>query len=232
VARIYVETLIKAPMDELWAATQDPAQHQRWDLRFTEIALLPAVGPDEPQSFTYALAIGPRRRPWLRIAGVGQSLGERSRPDGTRTSALGFRSLDRRSLLEHGRGWWRYVPIDEGTRFITGYDYTPGWGAAGPAVDRLFRPLVGWATAWSFDRLRLWLDHGVSPKRSLLLAGTDLLARIVVAATVKPRVLGLAVAAAAPALPGAPRARRCLRSPRVAADPFAQAPANVARVAP
>jgi hypothetical protein len=30
----------------------------------------------------------------------------------------------------------------------------------------VFRPLIGWATAWSFDRLRLWLERGVDPERS------------------------------------------------------------------
>jgi uncharacterized membrane protein YphA (DoxX/SURF4 family) len=30
----------------------------------------------------------------------------------------------------------------------------------------MFRPLFGWATAWSFDRLRLWLEDGVAPERS------------------------------------------------------------------
>ena len=33
--------------------------------------------------------------------------------------------------------------------------------------DRLmFRPLMGWATAWSFDRLRLWLEEGITPDRA------------------------------------------------------------------
>ena len=31
----------------------------------------------------------------------------------------------------------------------------------------MFRPLIGWATAWSFDRLRLWLEDGVDPATSL-----------------------------------------------------------------
>ena len=27
-------------------------------------------------------------------------------------------------------------------------------------------PLMGWATAWSFDRLRLWLEEGIDPATS------------------------------------------------------------------
>ena len=32
---IYVEILVRAPMDALWAHTQTPALHERWDLRFS-----------------------------------------------------------------------------------------------------------------------------------------------------------------------------------------------------
>jgi hypothetical protein len=46
--------------------------------------------------------------------------------------------------------------------FITGYDYAPNWGV----LDRLgVRRLVGWMTAWSFDRLRMWAETGVEPER-------------------------------------------------------------------
>ena len=34
---IYVETSIAAPPDAVWNATQDPAEHVRWDVRFTRI---------------------------------------------------------------------------------------------------------------------------------------------------------------------------------------------------
>ena len=38
----------------------------------------------------------------------------------------------------------------------------------GALFDRLiFRPLMGWATAWSFDRLRLWLEQDVAPEQAL-----------------------------------------------------------------
>jgi Domain of unknown function (DUF4166) len=60
------------------------------------------------------------------------------------------------------------VPVEDGVRFITQYDYETRWGAAGGALDRAaFRPLLGWATAWSFDRLRLWLEDGIPPEESL-----------------------------------------------------------------
>lgn len=34
----------------------------------------------------------------------------------------------------------------------------------GALIDRIaFRPILGWATAWSFDRLRRWLENGHDP---------------------------------------------------------------------
>ena len=38
---IYVEILVRAPMDDLWAHTQTPALHEKWDLRFSRIRYLP-----------------------------------------------------------------------------------------------------------------------------------------------------------------------------------------------
>ncbi|HJP76705.1 MAG TPA: hypothetical protein VJ914_20715 [Pseudonocardiaceae bacterium] len=32
--QLFVETLIRCDLDALWQRTQNPADHQRWDLRF------------------------------------------------------------------------------------------------------------------------------------------------------------------------------------------------------
>lgn len=159
---IYVESRMRVPMEKLWDATQDPAQHQRWDVRFGSITYLPKVD-GEPQRFTYATTVAPG----VTVGGTGESLGERDRPDGTRWSGLKFWATDRRSIIDAGAGYWRYVPTDDGIRFLTRYDYRPRWGRLGEFVDRaVFRPAFGWATAWSFDRLRLWLEEGIPPERS------------------------------------------------------------------
>ena len=56
------------------------------------------------------------------------------------------------------------MPTRDGIRFLTWYDYRTRFGTAGALFDRVaFRPLIGWATAWSFDRLRLWLEEGIDP---------------------------------------------------------------------
>jgi hypothetical protein len=82
-------------------------------------------------------------------------------------------------LIEEGSGYWRYVPTPGGVRFLTWYDYRTRFGAAGSLIDRLvFRPLIGWATAWSFDRLRLWVDRGVPPGMSMRMASIHALARL------------------------------------------------------
>jgi hypothetical protein len=159
---IYVERLIAAPIEALWSATQKPDVHERWDLRFTEIRYLPREKETEAQRFLYATRIGFG----LRIAGEGESVGQADR-GGDRTSSLRFWSDDRKSLIRTGSGYWRYAPTERGIRFITQYDYETRFGAAGRALDLVFRPLLGWATAWSFDRLRLWLERDAEPGATL-----------------------------------------------------------------
>jgi hypothetical protein len=159
---VYVESRINAPIERLWEATQQPEQHQRWDLRFGTITYLPRTD-GEAQRFTYATTVAPG----VTVAGTGESLGDRDRPDGTRRSGLKFCAADRRSIIDAGAGYWRYIPTDDGVRFLTRYDYRPRWGRIGELIDRwVFRPIFGWATAWSFDRLRLWLEDGTPPERT------------------------------------------------------------------
>lgn len=230
--QIYVETRVHADLDVLWQRTQDAAQHTRWDVRFHEITDLAPRVEGEPKGFTYALHLPSPSLRLRTVAGTGVSVGERWRPDGSCTSALRFSSPDPLSLIRSGSGWWRYVPTegpdapDAGVRFLTGYDYEPGWGAAGRLVDRVvFRRLLGWGTAWSFDRLRIWLEDDVPPEAALrrALADAGVRAGVVVLAAVavrrSPRRSALPAAAAllaalrTPAPAGVPRAGRCLRRP-------------------
>lgn len=172
---IYVEILIRAPLDKLWAYTQTPELHERWDLRFSKIDYLPRESPAEPQRFRYHTRIGLG----LQIAGVGESVGERNLADGSHSSALRFSSADPRSIIREGSGYWQYIPIAEGIRFITWYEYNTRFGTAGALFDRfIFQPLMGWATAWSFDRLRLWLEEGIHPKQAVRQTLVHTVARI------------------------------------------------------
>ena len=159
-APIYVEIDIRTTMTELCRSTQTPRPHARWDLRFTDIPYLPRPDPAAPQRFLYATRIGFGRR----ICGQGETVGTREDAAGMRTSALRFWSDDPASLIRTGAGYWQYIPREDGIRFLTRYDYDTRFGLPGRLFDRaIFRPLLGWATAWSFDRLRLWLEEGLDP---------------------------------------------------------------------
>jgi len=170
---LYVEARIRCPLEALWQHTQQPELHQQWYLRFTEITYLPRPEETAPQQFLYATRIGFG----LGVAGRGESLGTRDK-NGERTSILKFWSDEWVSLIREGAGFWKYVPTDDGLRFFTKYDYQTRFGGVGQWLDSLaFRPLIGWATAWSFDCLRLWLETGQRPALSRRLALADWLTR-------------------------------------------------------
>jgi len=174
---IYVEIFVRASIEELWEKTQNPGLHQRWDLRFSEIEYLPRT-EGQPQRFLYVTRIGAG----VRIEGAGESSGEHDDASGQRTSALNFWSTDRKSLIETGSGYWKYIPCRNGITFLTWYDYRVRLGALGRVADRIgFRPLLGWATAWSFDRLRLWIENGIPPEVARRSAFTYAVSRLAVA---------------------------------------------------
>lgn len=171
---IWVETTIRAPLEEVWRRTQQPELHARWDLRFSEIDYLPKPSPEAPQRFLYRTRIGFG----LEIRGEGESTGERDAASGARVSALRFWSDETRSLIREGSGYWKYVPQGDGVRFLTVYDYTTRFGVAGRLLDRiLFRPLMAWATAWSFDRLRRWIEEDADPSAAARQALAHVIAR-------------------------------------------------------
>lgn len=172
---IYVETRIRAPLEAVWHATQDPQEHEKWDLRFTAIRYLPKTSPNHPQRFLYETRIGFG----LRVRGEGESTGEKA-SEYERTSALRFWSDSPISLIREGSGYWRYIALPDGTtRFLTWYDYETRFGVAGRLLDAaIFRPLMGRATAWGFDCLRLSLESGLEPREARLRFWADLFARL------------------------------------------------------
>src|SRR5213593_1517411 len=179
---IYVEILVRAPVDALWAHTQTPALHERWDLRFSKIDYSPRLGEGAAQRFRYTTRIGFG----LEVRGEGETSRQRALTDGSSTSALRFGSDAPLSIIRDGRGYWKYVPTSDGVRFLTWYDYRTRFGAAGAVFDRLlFRPLIGWATAWSFDRLRLWLEERVDPRVAVRQTLIHVAARMALAVCVR-----------------------------------------------
>ena len=200
---IRVSARIRADVATLWAYTQDTPRHERWDVRFGRIR------PTGEGAFTY-------RR--FGVAGTGTHRGDRDLPDGGATSALSFSCANPLSPIESGAGFWRYRPDGDGTRFETGYDYVARYRA----VDRAFRPLMAWGTAWSFDRLRLWVERGLAPEVTTAVALIDVALRCALVATTVlltltgsgsvagavVAALGVVLALVVPPFPWTPAARR------------------------
>ncbi|MGN4446177.1 DoxX-like family protein [Bacillus cereus group sp. MYBK79-1] len=157
---IYVSAEMNTTMERLWKYTQEPDIHTEWDARFTEISYVEKK-EGEPQKFLYKTKIGFG----LEIAGEGESIGEIRKETGERISSLKFWTDNKLSLIQIGRGYWKYTPCEEHIHFETQYDYDTRFGRIGNVIDfYIFRPLLGWATAWSFDALKLWIEKGLHPK--------------------------------------------------------------------
>ncbi len=157
---IYVEVPIQTEMDSVWEASQNPSLHEQWDLRFSSITYLPRE-EGQPQKFVYSRTVGPL----LKVEGWGKSVGTMHQENGTRSSSLHFGTDQWISPIREGRGYWNYVPQEDHVKFLTQYDYDVNFGKVGKWIDQFtFRPLIGWATALSFDVLKRWLEHGELPR--------------------------------------------------------------------
>lgn len=161
---IYVEIPIAANADKVWEMTQIPEYHEQWDHRFSSITYLPKKYEDEPQSFLYETKIGLG----LKVAGWGKSIGTHNKTDGSKTSSLHFGTEQKISPIREGKGYWQYIPKENETIFLTQYDYDVRYGSFGRLLDILFRPLMGWATALSFDVLKRWIEKGEMPRTQYL----------------------------------------------------------------
>ncbi|WP_223701229.1 DoxX-like family protein [Sutcliffiella deserti] len=157
---IYVEIPIEAEVDAVWGMTQKPEVHKQWDLRFSSITYLPKENADQPQSFLYETNIGFGQK----VAGWGKSIGTHNKTDGSKTSSLHFGTEQKISPIREGKGYWKYIPKENGTTFLTLYDYDTRFGPFGRFLDLLFRPIMGWATALSFDVLKRWIEKGEVPR--------------------------------------------------------------------
>lgn len=235
---IYVEVVIRSSIERVWQLSQDPDLHPRWDLRFSRIVPIDRNSRGH-ECFRYEFKL-----PFHTIHGTGTSQGHRHRSDGQATSVLKFDTSDALSPIGQGAGYWRYIPTGNGLRFITGYNYEPGMGPLGRLLDTPFiRPALGWATALSFDRLRIWAESDLNPRKSrnrwvidaaartcgLLTAGILILRPLEGRASTAAKVAGVGVALAAwlaPAHKTIPRAGRCLRQAPDAGT--ARAPAALA----
>lgn len=157
---IYVEIEVEDIIEKVWKYSQDPKLHEQWDLRFTSITYNDKLPDDDVQTFTYSTKL----IPGVQVTGWGESKGTHEKASGEKTSSLHFGTEQMISPIAEGKGYWKYIPHENGTTFLTQYDYQVRFGILGRLVDQLFRPLMGWGTALSFDVLKRWIEVGESPK--------------------------------------------------------------------
>ena len=124
---LYVETRLDVDMADLRAATQEPDEHERWDLRFTDIDYRPRPDESEPQRFDYAARVGFG----VGVEGHGESTGE-TRDGGVRTSALRFWSDDPTPSSRRGPATGSTSPRTAAS--ASSRDTTTGSGSAPPAA--------------------------------------------------------------------------------------------------
>jgi len=118
----------------------------------------------DDQHFRYKTNIGLG----LSINGIGVSRGESVKESGERSSSLEFFSEHPLSFIKQGSGYWKYKPDGDFVEFLTQYHYETKWGKTGDWVDRIFfRPLIGRATSWSFDALKIWLEKEIPPEETM-----------------------------------------------------------------
>ncbi|OLP63008.1 hypothetical protein BACPU_35710 [Bacillus pumilus] len=157
---VYVETEIHAPLEKVWEYTQNPKLHEQWDLRFSTISLN-GSRDEQPQSFLYEKQIGFG----MSITGTGAYRTKIMDDRDQRASSLQFKSSHPLSFMKEGAGYWKYIKTNDHIVFQTQFDYETKEGKGWKWADRfLFRPMIGFMTAFSFGSLKAWLEKGIHPR--------------------------------------------------------------------
>ncbi|WP_342468118.1 hypothetical protein NSS78_09620 [Bacillus sp. FSL W8-0920] len=157
---VYVETTIHAPIEKVWEYTQNPKLHEQWDLRFSTISLNEPQN-EQPQSFLYEKHLGFG----LNVTGTGAYRTRMMDERNERASSLHFKSSHPLSFIKEGSGYWKYMKTSDHIVFQTQFDYKTKEGKGWTWADRiLFRPMIGFMTAFSFGALKTWLEKGTHPR--------------------------------------------------------------------
>ncbi|WLP57885.1 hypothetical protein [Bacillus pumilus] len=157
---VYVETTIHAPIEKVWEYTQNPKLHEQWDLRFSTISLNEPQN-EQPQSFLYEKHLGFG----LSVTGTGAYRTRMMDERNERASSLHFKSSHPLSFINEGSGYWKYMKTSDHIVFQTQFDYKTKEGKGWTWADRiLFRPMIGFMTAFSFGALKTWLEKGTHPR--------------------------------------------------------------------
>ena len=149
--KIVVEVLVAAPLPLIWERSQNPEEHIKWDIRFSDIQYLDSCDEKGRPALLYRTKIG---------FGVSVSgFGYYAHNSNHEKSVFLFDSHDWKSLITKGRGIWLYEEQDGGTFFKTVFDYQTRMGFLGTVLDKVvFRPMFQIATEWGFETLRLWCE--------------------------------------------------------------------------
>ncbi|MES1036165.1 hypothetical protein [Bacillus pumilus] len=157
---VYVETTIHAPIEKVWEHTQNPKLHEQWDLRFSTISLNEPQN-EQPQSFLYEKHLGFG----LSVTGTGAYRTRMMDERNERASSLNFKSSHPLSFIKEGSGYWKYIKTIDHIVFQTQFDYKTKEGKGWTWADKiLFRPMIGFMTAFSFGALKTWLEKGTHPR--------------------------------------------------------------------
>jgi hypothetical protein len=155
-----VETTIHAPIEKVWEHTQNPKLHEQWDLRFSTISLNEPQN-EQPQSFLYEKHLGFG----LSVTGTGAYRTRMMDERNERASSLNFKSSHPLSFIKEGSGYWKYIKTSDHIVFQTQFDYKTKEGKGWTWADKiLFRPMIGFMTAFSFGALKTWLEKGTHPR--------------------------------------------------------------------
>ena len=98
--KIVVEVLIEAPVAEVWELSQNPDEHVKWDIRFSEIRYLDSRDDKGRPALLYKTKIGFG----LSVCGFGYY----AHSTDHEKSVFLFDSNDWKSLITKGRGLWLY----------------------------------------------------------------------------------------------------------------------------
>ncbi|TKI23852.1 hypothetical protein FCO27_12850 [Bacillus pumilus] len=157
---VYVETTIHAPIEKVWEYTQNPKLHEQWDLRFSTISLNEPQN-EQTQSFLYEKHLGFG----LSVTGTGAYRTRMMDERNERASSLQFKSSHPLTFIKEGSGYWKYMKTSDHIVFQTQFDYKTKEGKGWTWADRiLFRPMIGFMTAFSFGALKTWLEKGTHPR--------------------------------------------------------------------
>ncbi|MCB1159092.1 MAG: hypothetical protein H7A25_13585 [Leptospiraceae bacterium] len=164
---IFLEIRIRAPIEKVREAIH-PTHQSNWDLRFSRIFIREQTEEQREKgifTFSFVRSIFGR---FFQLSGYGE-IEEKEGENGEIYSTLNFGSEDSHCPIRRGKGYHLLIPETENsTLFRTEFQYRPRYGKLGFLFDiLLFRHILKFVTAYSLDRLKIYLEKEIPPSLSL-----------------------------------------------------------------